>query len=110
MTPQEMQKTEDRLDVIRRQIGEIPAILNGTLLAKHNRTKHTDGSIHISPAYYTFQYRGSNGKRKWTRIPNSAKAAVERLVRAGERYRTLEREYAALLTECSLNDHGKKNA
>jgi hypothetical protein len=47
---------------------------------------------------------------EWKRIPRNAKATVVRLVRAAGRYRALEREYAALLTEISLADGGKKNA
>jgi hypothetical protein len=110
MTPEDTQKKGARIGAIRKQIDEIPAMLNGTLLAKHNRTRHKDGSVHISPAHYTFQYRGADGKRQWKRIPRNAKATVERLVRAGDRYRALEREYAALLTEFSLANDGKKNA
>lgn len=64
-------------------------MLNGTLLAKHNRVRRQDGSIRTSPEHYTFQYRGSDGARKWKRIPRNAKAAVECLVRAGDRYRAL---------------------
>jgi len=109
MLPEEKQKKEARIDTIRSLIAEIPAMLDGTLMTKHNRVKRKDGSVHISPAHGTFQYRGADGKRKWKRIPRAAKATVGRLVRAGERYRALEREYAALLTELSLESGGKKN-
>jgi hypothetical protein len=85
-------------------------MLNGTLLTKHNRVRRQDGSIHTSPEHYTFQYRGADRKRMWKRIPRNAKVAMERLIRAGDRYRALEREYAALLTELSLADGSKKNA
>jgi hypothetical protein len=84
-------------------------MLDGILMTKHNRVRRKDGSIHVSPEHCTFQYRGADGKRKWKRIPRNAKTAVERLVRAAARYRTLEREYTALLTELSLADGGKKN-
>jgi hypothetical protein len=110
MTPEETRKKETRIGAIRAQIDEIPAMLDGTLMIKHNRVPRKDGSIHISPEHCTFQYRGADGKRKWKRIPRNAKAAVGRLVRAAERYRALEREYTALLTELSLVDGGKKNA
>ena len=79
-------------------------------MTKYNRVKRKDGSVHVSPENYTFQYLGSDRKRKWKRIPKNAKAAVERLVRAGERYRALEQEYTALMTELSLAPDGKKNA
>jgi hypothetical protein len=110
MTAEEAQKRQVRIEALRRQMGEIPAMLNGTLMAKRNRARRKDGSVHVSPEYSTFQYRGADGQRRWKRIPRSAKAAVERLVRAGERYRALEREYTALMTELGLADGGKKNA
>ena len=110
MTPEETQKNEERVGAIRAQIDEIPAMLDGTLMTKHNRVKRKDGSVHVSPEHCTFQYRGTDGKRQWKRIPRNAKAVVGRLVRAAERYRALEREYTALLTEISLADGGKKNS
>ena len=110
MTPEETQKKEARIEEIRTRIGEITAMLDGTLMGKRNRVNRKDGSVHVSPEHCTFQYRDSDGTRQWKRIPRNAKAAVARLVRAGERYRALEREYTALLTELSLADGGKKNA
>jgi hypothetical protein len=110
MTPEETQKKEARVEAIRQQIGGISAMLDGALMTKRNRVRRKDGSLHVSPEHCTFQYRGADGKRRWKRIPRSVKAAVARLVRAGERYRALEREYAALLTEISLAGGGKKNA
>lgn len=88
---------------------EIPAILEGSLLTKHNRVKRKDGSVHVSPERYTFQYKGADGKRKWKHIPNKAKASVERLIRAAKTYRKLDQEYLALMTELSLVNSGKKN-
>jgi hypothetical protein len=110
MTTEADRKKEERIDAIWKQMDEIPAMLDGTLMTKHNRVSRKDGSVHVSPEHCTFQYRGADGKRKWKRIPRNAKAAVGRLVRAGERYRALEREYAALRTELSLADGGEKNA
>ena len=109
MAPAERQKKEARSRAIRAAIDDIPALLDGTLMTKHNRVKRKDGSIRVSPEHCTFQYRSADGKRQWKRIPRSAKAAVQRLVRAGVRYRALEREYRALLTELALADDGKKN-
>lgn len=97
-----------RIRAIRKQIAEISAMLEGTLMTKRNRVQRKDGSVHVSPQYYTFQYRGADGRRQWKRIPKKALAAVKRLVRAGKRYRELECEYAALITELSLADSGKK--
>jgi hypothetical protein len=109
MTTAERQKKEARVRAICAQIEGIPALLDGTLMSKRNRVKRKDGSIHVSPDHCTFQYRSADGTRRWTRIPKSARAAVERLVRAGARYRALEREYRAVLTEMALADDGKKN-
>jgi hypothetical protein len=110
MTPEETEKKEARVEAIRTQIGQIPGMLDGILMTKHNRVKRKDGSVHVSPAHCTFQYRGADGQRRWKRIPRNAQAAVRRLARAAERYRALEREYTALLTELALADGGKKNA
>jgi hypothetical protein len=110
MTPEEIRKKEARIGAIRDKIDEIPAMLDGTLMTKHNRVRRKDGSVHVSPEHCTFQYRGADGKRRWKRIPRSAKAVVERRVRAGDRYRALEREYTALMTELSLVPGSKKNA
>lgn len=96
------------MEEIKQQIEAISAMLDGTLMTKRNRVRRKDGSIHVSPEHCTFQYRGADGKRRWKRIPRSAKASVTRLVRAAERYRALEREYAGLLTEISLAGGGKK--
>jgi len=110
MKPEEVQKKEARLDAIRARIAGIEAMLDGSLMTKRNRTRRKDGSVHVSPEHYTFQYRRADGKRKWKRVPKSAKPAVARLVRAGEHYRALEQEYAALLTEISLAGGSKKTA
>jgi hypothetical protein len=109
MKPEETQRKEARVGAIRTRIDEIPAMLDGILMTKHNRVRRKDGSVHVSPEHCTFQYRGADGKRTWKRIPRNAKATVERLVRTAARYRALEREYTALLTELSLADGGKKN-
>jgi hypothetical protein len=108
MTEKETLKKEARIAEISAQIGEISAMLDGSFMTKHNRNTRKDGTIRISPDLYTFQYCGSDGRRKWKRIPKNAKDSVERLVRAGKRYRSLEREYSALLTELSLADGAKK--
>ena len=109
MTQRNIQSKEARIDVIRKQMDKIPAMLAGTLMTKHNRVNRKDGSIHVSPENYTFQYCGVDGKRKWKRIPRKAKVIVERLFRAAKRYRYLELVYTALMTELSLLDKFKKN-
>lgn len=110
MAMTDTRKSELRLDALRAEIDGMGAMLNGALLVNRNRTQHKDGSVHVSPEHYTFQYYGVDGKRRCQRIPKNAKAAVARLVRAGDRYRALEREYTVLCTELALAaDGGKKN-
>ena len=110
MPQAERTQREARIAAIRTHLEAIPALLDGTLLTKYNRTRRKDGSVHVSPAHCTFQYRGADGKRKWKRIPRNAEAAVRRLVRAAEHYRALEREYTALRTELALLPGGQKKA
>lgn len=109
MTPTERQQKEARGEALWNQMGGVQAMLHGTLMRKHNRVERKDGSIHVSPEHWTFQYRGADGKRKWKRIPRNAKTTVQRLVEAGERYRKLEQEYRALRTELALSEDVKKN-
>jgi len=108
-TQQEIDKNDARIDEILLQIGSIEAMLDGALLTKHNRVARKDGIVHISPAHYVFQYRGADGRRKWKAVPTGAHKAVERLVEAGKRYRALQAEYSALMTERSLGADVKKN-
>jgi hypothetical protein len=108
MTPTERQQKEARGEALWSQMEAIQAMLDGTLMRKRNRVERKDGSIHVSPEHWTFQYRGADGKRKWKRIPRNAKATVQRLVEAGEQYRRLEREYRALRTELALTEDVKK--
>ena len=90
------------------KIGSIEAMLEGALLTKRNRVSRKDGSVHVSPTHYVFQYRSADGKRKWKAVPESAYKAVKRLVEAGKRYRVLEAEYSALMTERTLMSDVKK--
>lgn len=107
MIATDIRKIEARIETIRHKMGEIPAMLDGALLTKRNRVKRKDGSVYISPEYYTFQYRGADGKRRWKRIPKKALSSVKKLVRAATRYRELEREYTALVTELSVTERKK---
>ena len=110
MTQPDTRNNDARIDAIRAEIDGIQVMLHGALLTNRNRAKRKDGSVQVSPEHYTFQYYDADGRRKCRRIPGNAKTAVERLVRAGDRYRALEREYRVRMTEVSLADGGKKNA
>lgn len=109
MTQPDTRKQDARIDALRAEIDGLQVMLHGALLTNRNRTKRKDGSVQVSPEHYTFQYYDADGHRKCKRIPKNAKAVVERLIRAGDRYRTLEREYRTRMTELSLADGGKKN-
>jgi hypothetical protein len=109
-TQGETGETDARIDEILLEMRSIEAMLDGALLTKHNRVARKDGIVHISPAHYVFQYRGADGRRKWKAVPAGARKAVERLVEAGRRYRALESEYSALMTERALVADVKKNA
>lgn len=102
MIAADISRIEARIETIRHKMGDIPAMLDGALLTKRNRVMRKDGSMHISPEYYTFQYRGADGRRRWKRIPKKALSSVKKLVRAAKRYRGFEREYTALVTELSV--------
>ena len=108
-TQEKSGETDARIDEILLKMRSIEAMLDGALLTKHNRVARKDSTVHISPAHYVFQYRGADGKRKWKAVPTGAHKAVERLVEAGRRYRALETEYSALMTERSLMADVKKN-
>lgn len=66
--------------------------------------------MHVSPPHYVLEYRGADGKRKWANVTARDRKTVGRMAEAGKRYRKLEAEYAALMTEWSLSECGKKNA
>jgi len=109
-----MTKTPEELLARAREIAETVAhlgpMLVGTLMEKRNRKRRQDGSEYVSAPYYTFQFRDAQGRRRWRRIPRHVKGRVQKLVATGERYRALEREYAALATELGLVEASKKNA
>ena len=105
--------TEEMLARVREIAETVPQLgpmLVGALMEKRNRKRRQDGSEYVSPPYYTVQYRDAEGRRRWRRIPRSAKGRLRKLVETGERYRALEREYAGLTTELGLLDVYKKNA
>ena len=81
---------------------------------RSNRKRRKDGSEYVSVPYSTFQYKGTDGKRTWKRIPRGSETRVKKLIMTGERYRVLEKEYRGLVSElgllephCLLLDGGK---
>jgi len=59
----------------------------------------------IAPSSTAVPTEGGNGSE----IPETPKRPVERLARAGVRYRALEREYRAVLTELARAVGGIQN-
>lgn len=100
---------EKRIRDLREKSGRLGPMLDGCLQTKRNRVVNKDGSEHISPEHYQFQYRGPKGKLRWKSIPRKHCAEVRRMIARGGEYRNIEREYAALVTEATLVNIGKKN-
>lgn len=101
---------ERQIRELREKEGRLGPMLDGCLQTKRNRVANQDGDEHISPEHYQFQYRGPDGKQRWKSIPSKHCAEVRRMIARGREYRRIEREYAALVTEATLADVGKKNA
>lgn len=100
-----MTDAEDRrMRYLREKSARLGPMLDGCLQTKRNRVVNKDGGYHTSPEHYQFQYRGSNGKPRWKSVPRKHCAEVRRLIARGSEYRSIEREYAALMTEITLAD------
>lgn len=100
---------EMRMRDLREKSGMLGPMLDGCLQTKRNKVVNKDGSDHISPEHHQFQYRDPNGKLRWKSIPRKHCAEVRRMIARGAEYRSIEREYSALVTEATLADIGKKN-
>jgi hypothetical protein len=101
---------ETRIRELRAMAAGFGAMLDGCLQTKKNRVANRDGSTHVSPEHYQFQYRGADGKTRWRSVPRKHCGEVRRLIAKGREYRRIEREYAALVNEAALVGLGKKNA
>ena len=108
-----MAKTTDeilaRVQEIAATVQQLGPLLVGTLMEKRNRKQRKDGSTYVSDPYFTFQYRDADGKRRWRRVPRAMQIRFRKLVKTGERYQALEREYSALRTELGMLETSKKN-
>ncbi len=98
-----------RVREIEEAVRQLGPMLVGVLMEKRNRKQRKDGSAYVSAPYYTFQYRDTDGQRRWKRVPRGLKGRVRKLVETGAQYRALEREYAGLRTELGLIEAAKKN-
>jgi len=100
---------ERRIRDLREKVGSVGPMLDGCLQVKRNRVANKDGTEHMSPEHYQIQYRGPDGKQRWKSIPRKHCAEIRRMIARGHEYKRIEREYAALVTESTLADIGKKN-
>jgi hypothetical protein len=101
---------ETRIRELRSKAAGFGAMLDGCLQTKRNRVANKGGGTHTSPEHYQFQYRGPDGKTHWKSVPSQHCGEIRRLIKKGREYRRIEREYAALVSEATLCDIGKKNA
>lgn len=99
----------ERIREVAAEISTLGPMLVGTLTKRPNRKRRKDGSEYVSVPYSTFQYKGTDGKRKWKRIPRGKETRVKKLIVTGERYRVLEQEYRGLVSELGLLEAAKKN-
>ena len=98
-----------RIREIAEEVSRLGPMLVGTLTKRPNRKRRRDGSEYVSVAYSTFQYKGTDGQRKWKRIPRGTEGRVRKLIEVGERYRRLEQEYRGLVSELGLLEAAQKN-
>jgi hypothetical protein len=99
-------KEEARISELREQAAGIGAMIDGCLQTKRNKVVNKDGEVHVSPAHHQIQYRGADGKPRWKSVPAGHLGEVRRLIANGRRYKAIEREYAALVSEASLGALG----
>ena len=92
------------------RIGEIVAEMSaitefalGSIISSSSYYTTKDGKRHKTKEQYKFQSLGARGERKYRNVPESLVPRVEKLIANGRRYRKLEKEYARLVTEESLN-------
>ena len=104
-----VEKDLARIREVAKQVQRLGPMLVGTLTQRPNRKRRKDGSEYVSVAYSTFQYKGTDGRRKWKRIPRGAEGRVRKLIAVGDRYRVLEQEYRGLASELGLLEAAKKN-
>lgn len=100
-------KHETRIRDLRAKAQGFGAMLDGCLQVKRNRVANKDGSTHTSPEHYQFQYRDAGGRLRWKSVPRQYCGEVRRMIAKGREYRRIEREYAALVNEATLDDIGK---
>jgi hypothetical protein len=93
-------KTE-RINQILAGMAAISEFAEGCL-SKSSNYSVRGGVRHKAKPHWKFQSRGGAGRRVCRAVPAALVPRIRELVENGKRYRALEREYAALVTEASV--------
>ena len=101
-------KTDDRISEIVAEMHSITEFAEGSISSSSNSYTVKDGTRRKAKPHWKFQSLGARGERKYKNIPESLVPGVRKLIANGKRYRKLEREYARLMTEESLNSLKKR--
>ena len=95
-------KTSDRISEIVAEMHSITEFAEGSISSSSNSYNVKDGTRRKAKPHWKFQSLGPRGKRKYKNVPAALVPKVRKLIENGRRYRSLEREYARLVTEESL--------
>ena len=107
--PMKMKKPHDRISEIAAEMASISEFAEGSISSSSNTYAVKDGTRRKAKPHWKFQSLGPRGRRRYMNVPASLVPRVRELIANGRRYRRLEREYARLVTEESL-DALKKTA
>jgi len=103
-----MKNTEQRIREIVAEISAITEFAEGSIASSSKQYTLKDGTVRRASPQYRFKSKGARGKQVSKYVPPSAVARVKKLIENGRRYRSLEREYARLVTAASLDALKKK--
>jgi len=104
-----MKDTRSRIDEIIAEMTSITEFAEGSIISSSSYYMTKDGTRRKTKPQFKFQSRGSRGKQKLRHIPSALVPRVRKLIDNGHKLERLEREYARLVTEESL-DALKKTA
>ena len=92
-----------RMEEILMEMRGMGDMLFGSVTTNRNRRerKRKEG-VYVSPAHYTFNYRGENGRKLCKRIHPEDVRRVRNLIAAGRRWKELEKEYERLANQLGV--------
>ncbi len=91
-----------RIDQIVAEMSSITEFALGSIISSSSYYTTNDGVRHKTKPQFKFQTRGGRGRQKLKHIPADLLPRVRKLVAAGRRVESLEKEYGCLMTERSL--------